>query len=136
MKNIILILAVLLTLSVNAQITRESKTNTKEVYRGAYSLTLTQFILNESDTSFALYFQNRKYSSITDLHYISFRNKKDLEEFLYIALETIGGESQNVRVGKQSLYLSKITGGVYISTDRAYLILSRKDIETMLNSLK
>jgi hypothetical protein len=134
MKKLITAMTLFVALTINAQITRESKSSTKELYRGAYSVNLTQFVI-EVDTSYALYFQNRNYTTITDLHYISFKKKSDVVEFLQIALEVIEGESQYIKVGKQSIFLSKTSKGAYIGTQSAYLVLSRKEIENILNSL-
>lgn len=135
MKTLLIGAALLLALNTTAQVVREDRSQTKELYRGSFSMNLTRFTVK--DTTFALYFQNRKYSTLTDIEYISFKSKKDLTDFLIIALEALEStEMISIQVGTQQVYLAKTVNGVYVSVKDAYFILPKRDIDAMLNVIQ
>jgi hypothetical protein len=136
MKKLLLIATTMfVALVINAQVSREQSSTTVDLYKGSNSISFTQFA-RSSDTTYALYFQNREYQHIVSLEYISMRSKKDAIDFLTIVLEVFeSDQALTVTVGNQSIYMSKGLGGMYIAKGGAYFILTRRQAEEILKTL-
>ena len=136
MKKLLLsVTTMFVALTINAQVSREQSSTTVDLYKGSNSISFTQFA-RSSDTTYALYFQNREYQHIVSLEYISMRSKKDAIDFLTIVLEAFETEeSLTVTVGNQSIYMSKGLGGMYIAKGGAYFILTRRQAEEILKTI-
>lgn len=135
-KLIFTVMILFIALTINAQVSREQTSTTTDLYRGLNSISFTQFVRNSADTSYALYFQNREYQHIVSIEYISLKSKKDAVDFFTIILEVFNtNEALTISVGSQSIYMSKGLGGMYIAKGGAYFVLTKNQVEKMLDQI-
>jgi len=133
MKKITIILAsVMMSLMANSQIqVSESKTERLTVSL-TRSQTLSMFI-NEADTTFAFYYKNYEYKTITDIQYFSIEDKAELLSLLDLIEDVLVNKKEyNIKLtnGTQ-MKLSKVMGTCYIFTLKGHTYFDKKNLSKM-----
>lgn len=142
MKNIIITLCLLISFSAYSQI---KKTKILEEKIGTINLTyFKSFDLDKNQTSYycGLYFQNAKYTSITDLKFIHFYKKEDLEAFTSDLNKIYAEMNDKVDISfdrdNYNLSLHDFSPNLYINTVKGvagYNVLGKKLVKNLIDSL-
>lgn len=138
MKKLLIILVSLVALNVNAQLVIKESAKDTVVWQSKMS-TVPKLIKfsTESIESYTMYYKNAKYTSITDIDYITIGNHETTKQFFEL-LQTIltEGKDYNVELGKKSVTLKKgALNSVLIWTDGSYFYLNDKQITSILEKL-
>lgn len=140
MKNLILFLAfVLTTLFVNAQLVVKEAAKDTVVWQASKMTTvpkIVKFTLSGED-NYTIYYRNAKYTSITDIDYISIGDKETALQFFELcASVAVEGKDYNVSLDRKDFSLSKSMGSVMIWSSLSYFYLSKKQIDSIVETLK
>ena len=136
MKRVILTLAAFVAFNSNAQIKVQENTVKDSVVWRASKLNVVPSIsrfVNDGDTSFTIYYQNSKYTAITDIRYLTIGDAETSKQFFGILLDVIDNDKKfNIEIGGEKLYIYKTMACAFISSDVSSFFLSRKHLESIL----
>lgn len=139
MKKTILTLALFTAFGVNAQIkVQENTVKDSVVWRASKLLSvpnITRFA-SEEDTSYTIYYQNAKYTTITDIDYVTIGSKEDLKQFLNLCLDVIdNGKEYSVEVDGKNWIIVKSMMYVSVWSEHTSFALTRKQVESAIEKL-
>jgi hypothetical protein len=80
-----------------------------------------------------MYYKNAKYTSITDIDYISIGDLETTKQFFGLCKTVVSeGKEFNITLGKESILLKKSMGSVVIWKSSSYFYLTEKQIDSIL----
>lgn len=87
-------------------------------------------------SDYTLYFQNAKYTQIRDVKYLSIGNLETTKEFFNLLLGIAnGGEKLTIELDKETWIISKSMGSVSVWSSYKSFYLTKKQIETIIETL-
>jgi hypothetical protein len=132
MKNLVLVLALAISTGTFAQLEVQKAPETVIHYKNISLTSLIEF-RSDSTSHFAIYYRNAKYQHITDIKYLSFSNRAELDQFFELSLKVIDTKEE-FRTSKYSL--KKMMKNVFVINENgSYFYLSGKAIGKMQESL-
>jgi hypothetical protein len=92
---------------------------------------------NEEETSYTLYFQNAKYTHIRDVQYLTLGDLATAKEFFNLLLKVADGSGEEITIelDKATWIISKSMGSISIWSSYESFYLTRKNVETILETL-
>jgi hypothetical protein len=138
MKKLFLVLSLTLSLSAYSQIVvKETAKDSTVWYSKLTGLPkLVHFYGSETD-DYTLYYKNLSYQYITDINYISLGTKEGALEFFNI-LKQAGEDGKEITfdLDKKTWYVRSNANLVHIWSSGTQFFLTKKNIESILESLK
>jgi hypothetical protein len=138
MKKLLIILVLLSAFSVNAQLVVKEAAKDTTIWQPSKLQNLPKLIRFKTDDleSYTMYYKNAKYTSITDIDYISIGDLETTKQFFGLCKTVISeGKEFNLTLGKESIMLKKSMGGTMIWKSGSYFYLTDKQIDSILLSL-
>jgi hypothetical protein len=140
MKNLFLLVAFLTTaLFSNAQLVVKEAAKDTVVWQASKMTTvpkIVKFTLQGED-NYTIYYRNAKYTSITDIDYISIGDKETAIQLFELCSTVLLEDKQyNVSLDRTDYSISKSMGSVMIWSSASYFFLSNKQIDSILETLK
>jgi hypothetical protein len=138
MKKLLIILVLLSAFSVNAQLVVKEAAKDTTIWQPSKLQNLPKLIRFKTDDleSYTMYYKNAKYTSITDIDYISIGDLETTKQFFGLCKTVISeGKEFNLTLGKESIMLKKSMGGTMIWKSGSYFYLTDKHIDSILLSL-
>jgi len=140
MKNLFLLVAFLTTaLFSNAQLVVKEAAKDTVVWQASKMTTvpkIVKFTLQGED-NYTIYYRNAKYTSITDIDYISIGDKETAIQLFELCSTVLLEDKQyNVSLDRTDYSISKSMGSVMIWSSVSYFFLSKKQIDSILETLK
>lgn len=87
----------------------------------------------EEESFYTLYYQNAKYTKITDIDYVTLGDKKTAIQFFEILQNVIDNEEKiTIELDGKTWIISKSMGNAYIWSSYSTFYLSRKNLESIL----
>ena len=129
MKKIILIAVVMMSLTVNSQIQISESQTERLTVSLTRSQTLVRFT-NETETTFAFYYKNYKYKTLTDIQYFKIEDEAELLSLLDLIEDVLVNKKEyNIKLtnGTQ-IILKKTMGTCYIFTSKGYTYFDKKNL--------
>jgi hypothetical protein len=139
MKTILtIIIIVLFSINANSQLIIKESAKDSIVWRASKLTTVPKLIhfYGESD-NYTMYYQNAKYSTITDIKYISIGDLKTTIQF-FEALNDVITENKelNVTIKNETWLLKKVMKNVCIYSQFSFFYLSQKQVNSILKTIK
>jgi hypothetical protein len=132
MKKIILTLGLFMSMGTFAQL-EVSTSESTVLYQNIQSTKLVEFN-SDGNVFYALYYRDTKYTYITEIKYISLRNKEEVIQFLELS-EKVLETKEKFSTSKYSL--SKVMGSVLvIGENGGTFYMTKNVIEKLKESLK
>lgn len=138
MKKLFLTLSLGLSLSAYSQIVVREATKDSVVWKNKLvGLPKLVHFYGDEMKNYTIYYQNGKYQHITDINYISLGEKEGALEFFNI-LKQVGENSNEITfdLDKKTWYVKSNANLVHIWSSGTQFFLTKKNIETILESLK
>jgi len=138
MKKLLFILVLLSAFSVNAQLVVKEAAKDTTIWQPSKLQTLPKLIrfTTEELVSYTMYYKNAKYTSITDIDYITIGDLETTKQFFGLCKSVVSeGKEFNLTLGKESIMLKKSMGGAMIWKSGSYFYLTDKQIDSILLSL-
>jgi len=138
MKKLLIILVLLSAFSVNAQLVVKEAAKDTVIWQPSKLQNLPKLIRFTTDDleSYTMYYKNAKYTSITDIDYISIGDLETTKQFFGLCKSVVSeGKEFNLTLGKESIMLKKSMGGTMIWKSGSYFYLTDKQIDGILLSL-
>ena len=138
MKKLFLTLGLGLSLSAYSQIVVKETSKDSVVWHNKLSglPKLVCFYTSER-SDYTFYFQNAKYTTITDIKYLSLGDIETAKEFFNLLLGIAnGGEKLTIELDEETWIISKSMGVVSVWSSYKSFYLTKKNIETIIESLK
>jgi hypothetical protein len=138
MKKLLIILVLLSAFSVNAQLVVKEAAKDSIVWQTSKLQALPQLMMFKTEdlNSYTMYYKNAKYTSITDIDYISIGDLETTKQFFGLCKTVISeGKEFNLTLGKESIMLKKSMAGTMIWKSGSYFYLTDKQIDGILLSL-
>jgi hypothetical protein len=138
MKKLLIILVLLSAFSTNAQLVVKEAAKDTTIWQPSKLQNLPKLIRFKTDDleSYTMYYKNAKYTSITDIDYISIGDLETTKQFFGLCKTVISeGKEFNLTLGKESIMLKKSMGGTMIWKSGSYFYLTDKHIDSILLSL-
>lgn len=132
--RILLPLLLLSTLSFGQLEVKETTNDSEEIYSGGGRMSLNAFF-KDSDTSFAIYFQDLQYKHIVELAYIPFNNKAELMQFFELVEKAVS-EQKEFDAGVYSISKGMNKKTVSVWKGNSYTYFGIKTNEVMLEAMK
>ena len=138
MKNLILVIAIALTPIVsNAQI-KVSTTKTVDIYKTPLGQhTLTKTVIDSSD-HYTFFFRDMKYTTITEIKYLSFKDKEEVSQFFTI-VGTVITSAEDVILNMNDELVSVKNynkGAAMIFYKSGWFFFSTKQTDELLEAVK
>lgn len=137
MKKSILFFALALGINASAQVTVKETVKDSVIWKSATG-TLPKLVLFKGDEleSLVLYFRNAEYSTLVDVEYITLGQKETAEEFLNMCLQVIDEKKAfSLDVNGEAVTIQKGVGSVFITTEKGYFYLTKKQVQNILETL-
>jgi len=139
MKKLLFILVLLSAFTTNAQLVVKEAAKDTVIWQATKLSTVPKIVkfTTEGEESYTIYYRNAKYTSITDIDYISTGDIETTKQFYELCKEvSSSGKEYNVQVDDKNLVISKGTmGTVMIWMSGSYFYLSEKYINSILEKL-
>jgi hypothetical protein len=138
MKKLLIILVLLSAFSVNAQLVVKEAAKDSIVWQTSKLQALPQLMMFKTEglNSYTMYYKNAKYTSITDIDYISIGDLETTKQFFGLCKTVVSEDKEfNITLGKESILLKKSMGSVVIWKSSSYFYLTEKQIDGILLSL-
>jgi len=139
MKKLLFILVLLSAFNTNAQLVVKEAAKDTVIWQATKLSTVPKIVkfTTEGEESYTIYYRNAKYTSITDIDYISTGDIETTKQFYELCKEvSSSGKEYNVQVDDKNLVISKGTmGTVMIWMSGSYFYLSEKYINSILEKL-
>jgi hypothetical protein len=138
MKKLLIILVLLSAFSVNAQLIVKEAAKDSIVWQTSKLQALPQLMMFKTEglNSYTMYYKNAKYTSITDIDYISIGDLETTKQFFGLCKTVVSEDKEfNITLGKESILLKKSMGSVVIWKSSSYFYLTEKQIDSILLSL-
>lgn len=143
MKKIILTIGILSSLMISkqsfAQLTIKESAKDSVVWQngGKYNAIpkLVHFYGNLDD--YTLYYQNAKYSSITDIDYISFNDLSTTIQYFELLNDVVTNDKEyDIELNDTQWLIKKSGSSVVMFSSYTYFYLSEKQIDSILETIK
>jgi glucose dehydrogenase len=139
MKKLLVILVSMMALNVNAQLVVKEAPKDTTIWQESKLSVLPKIIRFSTQDihSYTIYYKNAKYSSITDINYISIGDLETTRQFFQLCKSVLTEDKEySITVGKENINLRKSSlNSVWIWTDGSYFYLSGKQIDSILEKL-
>jgi hypothetical protein len=138
MKKLLFILVLLGASNVNAQLVVKEAAKDSIVWQTSKLQALPQLMMFKTEglNSYTMYYKNAKYTSITDIDYISIGDLETTKQFFGLCKTVVSEDKEfNITLGKESILLKKSMGSVVIWKSSSYFYLTEKQIDGILLSL-
>lgn len=139
MKKLLFILVLLSAFSTNAQLVVKEAAKDTVIWQATKLATVPKIVkfTTEGEESYTIYYRNAKYTSITDVDYITTGDLETTKQFYELCKEVLSsGKEYNVQVDNKNLVISKGTmGTAMIWMTGSYFYLSEKYINSILEKL-
>lgn len=138
MKKLLIILVLLSAFVSNAQLVVKEAAKDTVIWQTNKLTPLPKLIrfTTEELVSYTMYYKNAKYTSITDIDYVSIGDLETTKQFFVLCKTVVSeGKEFNITLGKESIMLKKSMGGTMIWKSGSYFYLTEKQIDSIILSL-
>ena len=139
MKKLLVILVSVVALNVNAQLVIKEATKDTVIWQ-ATKLSVVPKIVRfetEGEYSYYIYYKNAKYTSITDINYLTTGDLETTKQFFELCKTVIVENKEfSIQLDNKSISLQKSLGSVMIYMSNSYFYLTGKQIDLILEKLK
>ena len=134
MKNLIIIITLIFSTTVYAQVTVQ-ETVTTEVYTTATrNLVLSKY---SDNLGYSLMYKNEEYTYINDYQFLHFKDTTEINTFFNYALEVIStGTKVTLSIDRQNVTISKFMNSVLIMPKDGYFSMPKNQINKLLETIK
>lgn len=140
MKKVILTLGIFVAFGVNAQMVIKEQVKDSVVWQATKLSAVPKLMFFSSGDikSYTFYYQNAKYSTITDIDYITLGSKDDALKFFELLSEVVANDTEyTVQLdGKMWLIAKSMGNGVSVFSEFSYFYLNGKQLSGVLDKLK
>jgi hypothetical protein len=139
MKNLILIALTVLSFSGYSQIVVKETPKDTIIWQQSKLINLPKLVRFSFDNEFSyvIYYKNAKYSSITDINYITTGDLETTKQFFELCKSVIIDDKEfSIDMDKKSISLQKSLGAVMVYMSNSYFYLTEKQINLILEKLK
>jgi hypothetical protein len=132
MKNLIIIIALILTNINYAQIVVKENTETTVFTSSTDNVKLFKY----DTTYYSLMYKNEEYTYINDYGFIHFKDTSEIKTFFNYALEVIStGTKVTLSMDRQNITLSKFGNTITIMPNKGYFTMPKSQINKLIESL-
>jgi sensor histidine kinase regulating citrate/malate metabolism len=139
MKKLLVILVSVMALNVNAQLVVKEAPKDTVIWQESKLSTLPQIIrfTTTGVHSYTIYYKNAKYTSITDINYLSIGDLETTRQFFQLCKSVVTEDKEySITLGKKDVSLKKSSlSSVLVWTDGSYFYLSGKHLDSILEKL-
>jgi hypothetical protein len=139
MKNLILIALTVLSFNGYSQIVVKETPKDTIIWQQSKLINLPKLVRFSFDNEFSyvIYYKNAKYSSITDINYITTGDLETTKQFFELCKSVIVDDKEfSIDMDKKSISLQKSLGAVMVYMSNSYFYLTEKQIDLILEKLK
>jgi hypothetical protein len=139
MKNLILIALTVLSFNGYSQIVVKETPKDTIIWQQSKLINLPKLVRFSFDNEFSyvIYYKNAKYSSITDINYITTGDLETTKQFFELCKSVIIDDKEfSIDMDKKSISLQKSLGAVMVYMSNSYFYLTEKQINLILEKLK
>jgi hypothetical protein len=139
MKNLILIALTVLSFNGYSQIVVKETPKDTIIWQQSKLINLPKLVRFSFDNEFSyvIYYKNAKYSSITDINYITTGDLETTKQFFELCKTVIVDDKEfSIDMDKKSISLQKSLGAVMVYMSNSYFYLTEKQIDLILEKLK
>ena len=139
MKNLILIALTVLSFNGYSQIVVKETPKDTIIWQQSKLVSLPKLVRFSFDNEFSyvIYYKNAKYSSITDINYITTGDLETTKQFFELCKSVIVDDKEfSIDMDKKAISLQKSLGAVMVYMSSSYFYLTEKQIELILEKLK
>jgi hypothetical protein len=139
MKNLILIALTVLSFNGYSQIVVKETPKDTIIWQQSKLINLPKLVRFSFDNEFSyvIYYKNAKYSSITDINYITTGDLETTKQFFELCKSVIVDDKEfSIDMDKKSISLQKSLGAVMVYMSNSYFYLTEKQINLILEKLK
>ena len=139
MKSILLIIAVVLGITANAQLVVKEAAKDTVIWQGTKLSAVPKIIKFSVDSvdSYTIYYRNAKYTAITDINYLTTGDYATTKQFYELCKQILtDGKEYTVELDNKTISLKKSMGTIMIWMSDSYFYLSEKNIDTILEKFK
>ena len=139
MKNLILIALTVLSFNGYSQIVVKETPKDTIIWQQSKLINLPKLVRFSFDNEFSyvIYYKNAKYSSITDINYITTGDLETTKQFFELCKSVIVDDKEfSIDMDKKAISLQKSLGAVMVYMSNSYFYLTEKQINLILEKLK
>lgn len=122
----------------NAQLVIQEAAKDTVIWQASKLTTLPKLVkfTLEGENSYTIYYRNAKYSSITDVDYISTGDLETTKQFFELCKQVITENKEyNIQLDNKAISLTKTMSTVMIWMSGSYFYLSEKNLVSILEKL-
>ena len=137
MKKSILFFALALGINASAQITVKETVKDSVIWKSSTG-TLPKLIefKGEELQSLVFYYRNAEYTTLTDIQYFTLGERETAREFFGLCLQSLEEKKTvSIDLAGESITIQKGVGSVFITTEKGYFYLTKRQIENILETL-
>lgn len=137
MKKLFIILT-LSAFNANGQLLVKEAVKDTVVWQASKMVTVPKLVrFGEGDSeSYTMYYRNAKYTTITDIDYITTGDRATTKEFFELCNKVISEDKEyNVVLNNESVSVQKMMSAVMIYKSNSYFYLNKKQVEVILEKL-
>lgn len=137
MKKLILTIGMFTALSVNAQLQVKEATKDTTIWR-ANKLAVVPHLdrYDAEDTSYTFFYQNAKYTTITDIDYLTIGDKQTTKDFFDLLNDVIVNDKEyNLDLDGKYWIISKSLGGASVWSSSTSFFLNNKQVQSIREKL-
>lgn len=139
MKKLLVILVSMMALNVNAQLVVKETPKDTVIWQESKLAILPKIIRfsTEEVHSYIIYYKNAKYTSITDVNYLTIGDLETTKQFFQLCKSVLTEDKEySITLGKKDISLKKSSlNSVWVWTDGSYFYLSGKQLDSILEKL-
>lgn len=139
MKNLILIALTVLSFNGYSQIVVKETPKDTIIWQQSKLINLPKLVRFSFDNEFSyvIYYKNAKYSSITDINYITTGDLETSKQFFELCKSVIVDDKEfSIDMDKKAISLQKSLGATMVYMSNSYFYLTEKQIDLILEKLK
>ena len=139
MKNLILIALTVLSFNVYGQLVIKEAPKDTIIWQATKLSPIPKIIKygTDSTATYSIFYRNAKYTTITDVNYITTGDLETTKQFYQLGKTVIAENKEyNIEMDGKSIFLSKGMGSLMIWMTGSYFYLSEKNIDAILEKLK
>lgn len=139
MKKLIFSVSILFATTATAQLKITESPKDTLIWQSSKMSSVPKLIRFNIDStySYTLYYKNEKYSSITDIDYVTTGDGATTKQFFELLLEIVEKNTEyNIDLDGKSWYIKKTGSAVMVFSHYTYFYLDQKQIETILTKFK
>lgn len=129
MKRITTVLAIMISLMATSQI-EVNQTKTERLTVSATNSQILTTFIKESDTTYAFYYKNAKYKTLTDIKYFSLADRTEVLTLFDLIQQSIEKDEEfNITLSNgEQMILGKSLGKCLVWTKRGYFYIGVKEV--------